>query len=176
MFPRSQFGRQFSRNDRRSRSLPHKAGVVGTRRIDGRLVLGVCAVFAFAALGAAGAHMTSAHAFQSHAQGARLITTLHTALRPEPVIADPAHHRIYVGNESAAKITVLDDRTNAVIAVIPAGHEIEDLALERSTGRVYTANRNSNDVSVIGGSSLRVVATVKLGQAPNGIAVDGLRH
>jgi YVTN family beta-propeller protein len=106
----------------------------------------------------------------------RVVATIDVGRRPEPVVADAAHHRVYVGNESGATVSVIDDRTNAVLRVIPAAHEIEDMALDPSTGLLYTANRISRSVSVIDTTHLAVVATITPGGSPNGVALDPARR
>jgi YVTN family beta-propeller protein len=107
---------------------------------------------------------------------AHVVATIDTGRRPEPVIADAAHHRVYVGNESGATVSAIDDRTGRIVRVIPAGHEIEDLALDPSTGLLYTANRITRTVSVIDTARLARVATITPGGSPNGVAIDPLRH
>ena len=105
----------------------------------------------------------AASARQQKFDAARVIATLDTGSRPEPIIADASHHRVYIGNESAARITVLNDRTNRVLKIIPTGHEVEDLALDPSTGYVYSANRTSSSVSVVDTAKLRLIDTIRPG-------------
>lgn len=105
-----------------------------------------------------------------------VVATIDVGRRPESVIADAAHHRVYVGNESGATVSVIDDRTNTVLRVIPAAREIEDMALDPSRGLLYTANRISRSVSVIDTTRLAMVATITPGGSPNGVAIDPARR
>lgn len=58
---------------------------------------------------------------------------------------------------------MIDGETNAVIATIPAGINPAGVDINRLTGRIYVANRGSDNVSVIDGASSSVIATVELG-------------
>src|SRR5438270_14079010 len=69
----------------------------------------------------------AALAAHTHTLQIRTIAVLKTDRRPEPILADPARHHIYVGNESGGTVSVIDDRTNRIVKKITAGHEIEDL-------------------------------------------------
>lgn len=115
---------------------------------------------------------TSAAQAQAHA---RVIGTLHVGRRPEPAIADPQHHRVYVGVESGGEIAVVDDRTNAIVRTVTVGHEVEDLALDNAAGRLYSVNRNSSSVAVVDTAGLRVVHRVHVPPSA-GIALDPSRH
>jgi YVTN family beta-propeller protein len=102
--------------------------------------------------------------------------TFHTGKRPEPILADPSHHRVYIGNESGGTISVVDDRTRVVEKIVKVGHEVEDLTLDRSSGYLYVANRVSSTVSVLDTGAPHVIATLPA-EHPYGLAVDpGLRR
>jgi len=101
---------------------------------------------------------------------------IHAGQRPEPVFADPAHHRVYIGYEHSGDVAVMDDRRDRVLKTIPTGKEVEDLAFDAGASRLYVANRRSNTVSVIDTLGLRLTRTIST-PGPAGIAVDPvLRH
>ncbi len=59
-----------------------------------------------------------------------------------------------------------------VIATIPVGNNPQSVAVNALTNRIYVANRDSNDVSVIDGNSNTIVATIPVGSNPAGVDVD----
>jgi len=101
---------------------------------------------------------------------------IHAGQRPEPVFADPARHRVYIGYEHSGYVAVIDDRTDQVLKTIRTGKEVEDLAFDAGASRLYVANRTSNSVSVIDTLGLRLTRTIST-PGPAGIAVDpALKH
>ena len=61
-----------------------------------------------------------------------------------------------------------------VITTIPVGERVWGLAITLDGKKLYAANGISNDVSVIDTATNAVVATVKAGDGPWGIAIVGL--
>ncbi len=61
---------------------------------------------------------------------------------------------------------------NRVLAVIPVGSGPADVAFDQRNGYLYVPNTDSNNVSVINGSSNRVVGSVSVGAFPQHIAFD----
>ncbi|NIM52244.1 MAG: beta-propeller fold lactonase family protein, partial [Gemmatimonadales bacterium] len=58
------------------------------------------------------------------------------------------------------------------MAAIPVGRSPHAVDVNPRTNRVYVANRESNEVTVIDGESLEVLATVAVGEEPWDVAVD----
>lgn len=89
------------------------------------------------------------------------------------------------GIAASGTVSLIDLRSNAVLAEIPVGLHPSGMALSPDGTRLYVANANSDTVTVIDTSSLRVVATwdtkptpdLPFGSAPNALAVspDGAR-
>jgi len=71
---------------------------------------------------------------------------------------------------------VLDAETLAERGRIPVGQRPWGIALGDGGRRLYTANGVSNDVSVIDTAAGRVLATIKAGDGPWGVAVEGREH
>ena len=66
-------------------------------------------------------------------------------------------------------------REAAVVTTLtlePDGSRPVSLAVNSSTGRIYVANAESDNVSVIDGASSTVIATIPVGSTPRGVAVD----
>ncbi len=66
--------------------------------------------------------------------------------------------------EDAALVTTL--------TLEPDGSQPVALAVNSSTNRIYVANAESENVSVIDGASGSVIATIPVGSAPRGVAAD----
>ena len=70
--------------------------------------------------------------------------------------------------EEAALVTTL--------TLEPDGSQPVALAVNSSTGRIYVANAESDNVSVIDGAAGTVIATIPVGSTPRGIAVDAVAN
>ena len=66
---------------------------------------------------------------------------------------------------------MIDGEQFTLITLIPVGKRPWGIALSPDGRKLYTANGLSNDMSVIDTSSNQVVATVKAGDGPWGIAL-----
>jgi YVTN family beta-propeller protein len=97
---------------------------------------------------------------------------------PTSAVFDPVNGEVYVRGYIGTSITVLDSATNRAIEEIgvPASQVLDSpavtLAVDTSTGFVYTTNAQEGNVSVIDGATNTVVGAIPVGGAPNGIAYD----
>ncbi|HEU4769839.1 MAG TPA: hypothetical protein VFS77_20910 [Pyrinomonadaceae bacterium] len=74
--------------------------------------------------------------------------------------------RVYVANGRANSVSVIDARTDKLIATIPVGQRVWGLALTRDGKKLYAANGLSNTVSVIDTATNSVVATGRCLKSP----------
>lgn len=81
-------------------------------------------------------------------------------------------HNRYVANSSSNNVSVIDEKTNAVITTVTVGTHPKGIGVNPVTNRIYVANQGSNNVSVIDGFSNVVIATVMVGVSPEGVNVD----
>jgi YVTN family beta-propeller protein len=77
---------------------------------------------------------------------------------------------IYVTNSGSNTISVIDGKTNKVVATIPVGTSPHDI-IGSMLGKLYVTNSGSDNVSVIDGKTNKVVATIPVSHFPRGIAV-----
>ena len=77
---------------------------------------------------------------------------------------------IYVTNSGSNTISVIDGKTNKVVATIPVGASPHDI-IGSMLGKLYVTNSGSNTISVIDGNTNKVVATIPVSNFPRGIAV-----
>ncbi|MET8645927.1 cytochrome D1 domain-containing protein, partial [Streptomyces sp. NPDC004675] len=92
------------------------------------------------------------------------------AISSSPAWADPSPDA-YVANGGSGNVSVIDTRTNTVVATVPVGSGPQGVASTPNGRRVYVANRGSNTVSVIDTRTNTVVATIPVGTMPLGIAI-----
>jgi YVTN family beta-propeller protein len=78
--------------------------------------------------------------------------------------------KTYVATRAYNAVTVIQGLS--VIATVPVGDLDRQLAVNQVTNKVYVSNFNSNDVSVIDGSTDQVVATIPVGAQPFGVGVN----
>jgi YVTN family beta-propeller protein len=80
---------------------------------------------------------------------------------------------IYVTNSGSNTISVIDGKTNKVVATIPVGTSPHGVvALDSPVGgfsTIYVTNSGSNTISVIDGKTNKVVATIPVGSHPNSL-------
>jgi YVTN family beta-propeller protein len=86
---------------------------------------------------------------------------------------------LYVANRGSDSISVIDyfisndgKFKNTTVANIPVQKYPSSIAINPSTNRLYVPNYYSNTVSVIDGSSNRVIDTVSVGSNPASIAIN----
>ena len=79
---------------------------------------------------------------------------------------------MFVGNQGSSNVSVISDSTNTVIATIPVGQTIYDMAYDSGTGEVFVANYHSDNVSVISDATNTVVASVEVGTGPVAVGYD----
>jgi YVTN family beta-propeller protein len=99
------------------------------------------------------------------------VGTIGVEFLPQSIDVDSAGRRVFVANSGADSISIIDAMTNAVTNVA-VGSAPFGVAFDISNGLVYTANRNSNDVTVVNPNTASVVTTVAGGYQPFDIAFN----
>jgi len=77
----------------------------------------------------------------------------------------------YVANWGDNTVSVINTKTNTVVATIPVGSRPSGLAITPNGKFAYVANQYSNTVSVINTETNTVVATIPVGSFPLGVAI-----
>ena len=77
---------------------------------------------------------------------------------------------VYVANNQANTVSVINTSSNLVVTTIPVGTNPWGVAVNQAGSFVYITNQGSNNVSVISTSTNTVTATIPVGIAPSGIA------
>src|SRR5438876_3418442 len=94
------------------------------------------------------------------------VTTIPTAAGPRRLAISPTGDRVFVTNNKAASVSVLDTGPQQVIATIPVGNKPRGIAITPSGDAIYVGNVQDGTVSIIDSSTLRVIDTIPIGIKP----------
>jgi YVTN family beta-propeller protein len=81
-------------------------------------------------------------------------------------------HTVYVANQIADTISVVDGATFLVAATIPTGHNPHGILVDVSKGVAYVCNRAENTISVIDLRSRKELARISAPGGPHGMALS----
>ena len=111
-----------------------------------------------------------------------LITTVSVGGNPQGIIFDSSNRDIYVADYSSGTVSVISGSNNSVIATVTVGAQPYGLAFDSTIGDIYVGNggtcsesgcsEHPGFVSVISGSSNKVIANVNAGDNPTSITFD----
>ena len=78
-------------------------------------------------------------------------------------------------------IAVIDARRQAVLRVLPGGSDPEEFDVDAASGRLFVANEDAGELSIVDLATGRVLRTVDVGGEPEGVRLrpdraDRLRH
>jgi YVTN family beta-propeller protein len=118
------------------------------------------------------------------ARSGHVLRTISVGQSPLAVAVVASLQHVFVANRglwrdgyqvTPGSVSVLDERTGAVVHTVPVGGSPGPLAVDERTGYVFVANQDDNSVSTVEAASGRVVRTVPLGLPPRALAVDQRR-
>jgi YVTN family beta-propeller protein len=92
--------------------------------------------------------------------------------QPDGVAVNSVTGTVYVTDPTMGTVSVIDERSGTVAAVIVLGGEPGDIAVDEVTNRVYVANPPGGTVAVIDGSDNTVASIIGAGQGASTVAVD----
>jgi len=81
-------------------------------------------------------------------------------------------HTVYVANQSANTISVIDGATFLVAATIPTGRNPHGILVDVSKGVAYVCNRSENTISVSDLQSRKELARISAPGGPHGMALS----
>ena len=91
---------------------------------------------------------------------------------PIAVSVNPSTNIVYVANYDNNTVSVIDGKTNRVIANVTVGTSPNAVSVNPLTNIVYVTNYDDNTVSVIDGKSNKVITTISVGTSPNAVSVN----
>ena len=80
--------------------------------------------------------------------------------------------RLYIAENLAGKLGVMDTYTNTLVAEIPVGRQPWGVALHPMLPQAYVTNRVDRTVSIVDTETMNILATVPTGSGPNAVAVS----
>ena len=75
---------------------------------------------------------------------------------------DSINHDIYVANQFSNDVYVIDDVTDQVTSIIPAGSGPVGITHDPINNKIYVANAASDDITIINGSTNQPISTILL--------------
>ena len=91
---------------------------------------------------------------------------------PAGLAISPAGDRLYVAENLADKLAIIDTQTRTLVAEVPVGRQPWGVAVHPSLPQVYVTNRVDQTVSVVDVAHRAVLGTVASGGGPNAVAVS----
>ncbi len=100
-----------------------------------------------------------------------------TGANPDAILYDPYSHRVFVFNGHSSNATVLDAKTNMVLATIPLEGKPE-VSVSDGKGKIYVNIEDKSLITVINATTLVVESTwsISPGEEPSGLALDNVHH
>ncbi len=100
-----------------------------------------------------------------------------TGANPDAILYDKFSGKVFVYNGRSANATVIDSKTNAVIATIPLAGKPE-FSVTDGKGNVYVNIEDKSLITVIDSRTLKVLNSWPLapGEEPSGLAIDNENH
>lgn len=100
----------------------------------------------------------------------RLVRLLKAGSDPEQFDVSADGKRLFISNEDAATLSVLDIATGAIETSVPVGHEPEGVRVSPNGRWVVVTNETGNSVTVVDAKSFAVLHTLSVGQRPRDVA------
>ncbi len=91
---------------------------------------------------------------------------------PFALAYDPANTYLYITNAGSSTVSVLDSKTNVIVATIHVEDMPQAAAYDPSNNEILVANTGNTTVSAINGTTNQVIATISVGSSPDAIGYD----
>jgi YVTN family beta-propeller protein len=100
-----------------------------------------------------------------------------TGSNPDAILYDPFSQKVFAYNGRTGNATVIDAKTDKVVATIPLDGKPE-FSQTDGKGRVYVNNEDKSRINVINAQTLKVETSWSLapGEEPSGLALDNVNH
>ena len=100
-----------------------------------------------------------------------------TGAGPDAILYDKFSHKVFVYNGRTSNATVIDAKTNAVVATIPLDGKPE-FSVSDGNGKVYVNLEDKSKISQINSTTLKVENTwsISPGDEPSGLSIDNSNH
>lgn len=95
-------------------------------------------------------------------------------IHPHALAVNPATHHLYAVDQERNRLVVMDG--NGVVSFLQVGRQPNSIAVDAAANRLYVVNAGDGNVSVIDGSTDRVITTEPTDARPYAIAVNSALH
>ena len=95
-------------------------------------------------------------------------------IHPRALAFNPTTHRLYAVDQDGNRVIVVD--RHGTRSSIPVGHAPNCIVVDAAVNRIYVVNTGSGNISVIDGSTDRVVKTLPGEEHPYAIGFDAALH
>ena len=95
---------------------------------------------------------------------------IHAGVDPEQLDVSADGSRLYVANEDAAQLTVVDLPSGRIVSTVKVGEEPEGVAVRPDGKVVYVTSEAGGNVFAIDTATNRLLARIAVGHRPRGIA------
>jgi YVTN family beta-propeller protein len=106
------------------------------------------------------------------------VLQLRKEARPMALVLDAPRKRLYMSTGRGGTIAVIDIAESSALKLVtevPVGTRPWGIALSADSGRLYSANGPSNDVSIVDTSTLRTIGKIPVGRSPWGVVLGPSR-
>lgn len=106
----------------------------------------------------------------------RSLGCVRTGSKPHGIAVSRDGARVFVSNEGASTLSIVDARERRVIAEVPVGERPNQLALSPDGRHVWVLNNGSASITIVDAESGAVVRTVPSGRGPHIIVTNAARN
>jgi YVTN family beta-propeller protein len=108
----------------------------------------------------------------------KVVSRIDAGVGPDAILYATESRHLFAFDHSGKAATVIDPKTEKVVATIPLGGEAEFGVEDPSAGRVYVNSEDTSEIVVIDEKTNKVVARWPLapGEEPTGLAIDLEHH
>ncbi|HEY5037557.1 MAG TPA: DUF5074 domain-containing protein, partial [bacterium] len=110
------------------------------------------------------------------ADSLKLVGTIENVQRPHGVLVLPQFGHGYITSGEPGSVIVFDLKTLKQVSEIPASKDADVILYDKSSGKIFTFNGDSQNSTVIDPATDKVTQTIDLGGSPEVAVADGKGH
>jgi DNA-binding beta-propeller fold protein YncE len=97
---------------------------------------------------------------------------------PDAILYEPTKQQVWSFNHTGKTVTIIDAKTNAIVATAPLSGTAETGQADASIGKVFINIEDTDSIDVVDMATYKVVANYKVAPAssPTGMAIDAATH
>jgi len=97
---------------------------------------------------------------------------------PDAILYEPTKQQVWSFNHTGKTVTIIDAKTNAIVATAPLSGTAETGQADASIGKVFINIEDTDSIDVVDMATYKVIANYKVDPAssPTGMAIDAAAH